>query len=125
MKIMVTLVDCCVPYATVVREQQAFTSAADATAYINAASAKWWALHEGDRCLIQYPDTDQYEPVKELGYDSARLELWGGEQMFDALLDHASYASLHEAHYKREYDDKGEARPGYLQVSEAYGFKPE
>jgi hypothetical protein len=54
--------------------------------------------------------SDPYEPVTELGYDFARYELWQGETGFHAMIDVGAAAQLHEDHYKREYDDKGETR---------------
>jgi len=51
--------------------------------------------------------------------------LWGGEQQFHAMLDKATYARLNEAHYKREFTDKGQELPGYLQVAKAQGNWPE
>jgi len=124
MKITVTITDWCVPFDQVVRGTFEFENEADALAHINATSAAWWAANEGDRCMAEYPDTTPYEPIGELGYYNARYELWGGEQGFHAMLDHAVYAALHEAHYKREFDGKGITRPGYLIVAELSGHKP-
>jgi hypothetical protein len=108
-----------VPFDQVVRAIKTFTNEAEALEFINGESKKWWDGVNGD--------TNQtgYEPIKELGYDGAHYALWGGECGFHAMLDHASYARLHEAHYKRNYDDQGCQRPGYLQVAYLQGNKPE
>ena len=124
MKITVVITDWCVPFDQVVRHIERFDTEAKALAYINAKSLEWWQANDGDRCRVEYPKTEPYEPITELGYNQARYELWGGEQGFHAMLDHATYARLNEAHYKREFTNKGLALPGYLQVSKIQGHWP-
>src|ERR1700686_600169 len=121
MIIKVVLTEWQVPFDQVVTDVVEFagdTAEQDAVNLVNQASRTWWDNNEGDRCVVAYPDTQPYEPVKELGYDNARYELWGGENGFHAILTQGAYAELHEAHYKREFDDKGLKRPGYLRVAQ-------
>ncbi len=115
----------CVPFDQVVQSITTFQTADTALAAINAASAAWWAENDGARCMVEMPDTLPYEPVAELGYNHARYVLWGGETGFHAMLDRATYATLNEAHYEREFTDKGMALPGYLQVTKLQGNWPE
>ena len=123
--ITVVISDWCVPYDQVVREIKAFEDAESAVAYINAASLKWWNENDGDRYVEENKvDFPVYEPIKELGYDEAHYELWDGEQGFHAMIDNESYARLHEEHYKRECDDKGLKRPGYIRTSYLAGHQP-
>lgn len=123
MPITVVISTWCVPFDQVVREIKVFSEEYSEVAilsYINAESRKWWDENDGDRFIREVTNTDEtrgqgpYEPITELGYNHARYELWGGEQGFHAMLDSVSYARLHEEHYKRECDDKGRTRPGYL-----------
>lgn len=123
-QITVVISDWCVPFDQVVRHIRKFTTEAEAAAFINAESLKWWQANNGDRCRLEMPETEPYLPITELGYDHARYELWGGEQGFHALLDHITYAGLYETHNKREYAAKGLPLPGYLQVAELSGHKP-
>ncbi len=99
--------------------------------FINEQSAKWWADNDGDRSVAEghkyidnHGEGGSYAPITELGYEMARYDLWGGESGFHAMIDEASYARLHEAHYKREFDDKGVTRPGYLINAYVAGHKP-
>jgi len=120
MTITVVIATYQVPFSKVVKAIKTFENDADALAYINAESAKWYEENEGERYLREMPDDDNdfpYAPITELGYDVAEFHLWGGEQGFEAILDEASQHRLHEAYYKREYDDKGMKRPGYLRVA--------
>ena len=122
MKITVVFTSLHVPFAEVVTSIQQFDTEAEAVTAINEASAAWWAENEGDRCRAEMPDTDPYEPITELGYDNTYIQLWGGESHFNAMLEKATYDALHKAHYKREFDDKGKQRPGYLlNIYEAQG----
>lgn len=114
MKITVIVTTWQVPFDQVVKDIRKFNSPKAATAFINDESRKWWEENDGERCMIEMPETEKYEPISKLGYDMARYELWGGERLFHAMLDTESAAILHEAHYKREFDDKGKTRPGYL-----------
>ena len=102
----------CVPFDQVVNAVRGFDDAASAVAFINAASAKWWHENEGDRCIAEYPETEPYQPIVELGYDIAKYELWGGEQGFHAMLDATSAQRLFEAHYASQ------PKPGYLRAAE-------
>lgn len=108
-----------VPFDQVVREIKRFRSPKSALAFINAASKKWWEENDGERGA-----SDPYEPVAELGYNHAHYELWGGECGFHAMIDADSYARLHEDHYRREYDEKGVTRPGYLINAYVAGAHP-
>ena len=118
MKITVFITTWCVPFDQVVDQVHTFKTQAKAVAFINAASKKWWRDNDGARCIREYPDTEAYEPITELGYDSARYELWQGEQLFHAMLDHASYAALNEVHYA------GKPLPGYLLTAKITGHWP-
>lgn len=103
-----------IPFDQVVRDIRQFDSTEEATTFINACSKQWWDACEGDRCVVEFPDeVEAYEPITELGYDHARYEICG-EKGFQAMLDGESAAALHEAYYKKKYDDQGLARPGYL-----------
>jgi hypothetical protein len=107
-----------VPFDPVLIEVQTFESDSDAVAFINDHAEKWFIEHEGARCLVEMANDEHwhgepYTPITSL-FDHVRLDLWGGESGFEAVIDKASYWRLHEAHYKSEYDDKGKARPGYL-----------
>lgn len=127
MKITVVLTSWAVPFAQVVNGIFTFegdNAVQEVTSFINAESLKWWEASEGNRCMAEYPDTEPYAPIEELGYDTAQYELWGGEHGFNAMLDAESAAALHEAHYQREYDAKGETRPGYLINAYVGGGKP-
>lgn len=111
-----------VPFEQMVQKIHSETNEQEALNFINTESKKWWDANEGDRCVENELDENghsysPYEPIKELGYDQARYELWGGESGFHAMLDNESWWRLHEAHYKHEYDDKGLKRPGYLRVA--------
>ena len=118
MKITVVITVWQVPYSQVVTQIRKFENPARALLFINAQSKAWWQAHDGDRCCAEYPETAPYKPITELGYDTAHYELWGGESGFTAMLDHASYATLHDRHYA------GKPLPGYLQVSDLQGHKP-
>ena len=114
-----------VPFEQTVQKIHSVTSEKEAVDFINAESKKWWNANEGDRWVEQSMLEDiqdvthciPYQPIEELGYEHARYELWGGEVGFHAMLDNESWWRLHEAHYKREFDDKGLKRPGYLRVA--------
>lgn len=118
-----------VPFAQVVKEIKTFDQDAEALAFINAEGKKWWDENDGDRWVEESnvassagksDGSDKpWEPINELGYDWGKWEIWDGEAGFHAMLDEASETRLHEEHYKREYDDKGRSRPGYLR--NAYG----
>jgi hypothetical protein len=123
MKITVTITAWHVPFDQMVIDQATFDGVDAeqcALVFINDASKAWWDATDGDRCVLEmanepvYNRPEPYQPISEVGYDPARYVLWGGESGFHAMIDKASYAALHEAHYKREYDDKGHQRPGYL-----------
>lgn len=131
MKITVVITTWQVPFDQVVRGIRQFDDPETAKAFINKESKKWWDENAGERYVEEgYPETDKikgehpsstekpipepYKPITELGYEWARYEIWGGETGFHAILDAKSTAMLHEDHYKREYDDKGITRPGYL-----------
>ena len=103
-----------VPFDQVVQGIHHFVDPKAALDFINEQSANWWAEQEGNRSVAEGHTDSGYEPVAELGYNHARYELWGGEAGFHAMIDNESYARLHEERYKREYDDKGLTRPGYL-----------
>lgn len=122
--ITVVVTDWAVPFDQVVRGVHQFDNEASTVAFINAASLAWWQANNGDKCRAEYPDTEPYEPITELGYENARYELWGGEAGWHAMLDHATYAALNEAHYKRNYTDKGLDLPGYLIAAKAQGNWP-
>jgi hypothetical protein len=124
MKIKVIITDWQVPFDQVVRDIRTFDTEVAAVAFINAESLKWWQANEGDRCVAEMPNTEPYQPIVELGYQSAQYELWGGEQGFHAMLTHSTYAKLNAAHYKREFTDKGQPLPGYLQVAKLSGNWP-
>jgi hypothetical protein len=94
------------PYGQAVQKIEDFDRDEDALAFINAEARKWWDAYNGG----------EFSPIAELGYDKGCWELWG-ERGFHALLDEASEQRLHEEHYKREYDDRGIERPGYLQMA--------
>ncbi len=129
-----------VPFDQVVQSVTTYggdRAATSALQFINDQSRLWWAQHEGDRSIAERKKDDValngtreswggdgYEPIEELGYNMARYELWGGESGFHAMIDEASYARLHEEHYKREFDDKGVTRPGYLINAYVAGAKP-
>lgn len=123
MKITVAVTTWRAPFDQIVQGVHSFSSAVDAKAFINEESKKWWDKNDGLRSIAEVGG-DQWEPIGELGYDSARYELWDGEVGFHAMIDAESYATLHEEHYKREYDDKGEVRPGYLVNAYVAGDKP-
>lgn len=123
-KITVILTEHKVPFDQMVTDVATFATDAEALDYINAASQKWWIENDGDRCIAEVhaaelggEEITEYTPIEELGYDTPMYMLWDGESLFHAMLDANSYWRLHEAHYKREYDDKGEKRPGYLRVA--------
>lgn len=129
MSIKVVISTWCVPFDQVVHAIVEFGgegAAKRALDYINAESRKWWDENDGDRYIKEQKHTEYepYRPVEELGYGMARYELWDGEQGFHAMLDSVSYAKLHEEHYKREYDDKGCTRPGYLINAYVADHKP-
>lgn len=131
MLITVTITAWVVPFDQMVIDQAVFggeDAAERALVFINNASKAWWDAAGGDRCVALPADdvhkAQPYEPIKEVGYDVALYELWGGESGFHAMIDRESYAILHEAHYKREFDDQGLDRPGYLIVAEAFGKTP-
>ena len=113
-----------VPYDQIIVAQSQFTTTEAAVEFINQRSAQWWKEKEGQRCIKEHPETDPYQPIEELGYDMACYRLWGGESGFHAMLDADSAAMLHEAYYKRECDDKGLPRPGYLINTYVAGQKP-
>lgn len=115
-KITVVITTWQVPFDQTVNGVFEFEDVVSATAAINAASLKWWHENDGDRAVADNGDSP-YEPINELGYDFARIELWGGENGFHAMLDSDSAARLLEQHYKREYDDKGITRPGYMRAA--------
>ena len=115
-----------VPFGQIVKAVKQFDNDADALTFINDEAKKWWDEFDGDRCVAenvgaqrQWEDCDKFEPIRILGYDTPYYTLWGSENGFHAMLDEESYWRLHEEHYKREYDDKGISRPGYLR--NAYG----
>lgn len=110
MKITVTLTEWQVPFDQVVIGQQTFTDIQAATDYINEAAATWWRENEGDQAVAGGDGSDDwpYSPITELGYNTARFELYG-EQGFHAMLDAESYGALCKAHYER----KG-AVPGFM-----------
>lgn len=116
-KITVVITTWQVPFDQMVKGVFEFDDVQAATSFINDASSKWWKKHHGDRSVKEGHTAEFYKPIAELGYDIPRYELWGGETAFHAMLDEASAWRLHEAHYKREYDDKGISRPGYLRVA--------
>jgi len=126
MKITVTLTSWQVPFSQIVDETKAFDSADEALDFINAASKAWWNTYDGDGCArsndgiytaqINFNVVNEYKAITSL-LDGAHYSLWGGENGFQALIDKESYWQLHAAHYKREYDDKGIPRPGYLRVA--------
>jgi hypothetical protein len=136
MPITVVITTWQVPFDQVVQETIVFwgdDAAKKATDHINAESLKWRVEHESDRSVLEgqtagYGTSESwgagYEPIDELGYNTARYELWGGESGFHAMIDQASYARLHEEHYAREYDAKGIMRPGYLINAYVAGHKP-
>ena len=102
-----------VPFAQAVKEVFHTDDDAEALKFINDAAHKWWHDHHGDQDISE--DGGEFKPIKELGYDWGKWELWGGEAGFHAMLDEVTENRLHEEHYKREYDDNGKQRPGYLQ----------
>lgn len=135
MSITVIITTWQVPFDQQVREIKTFSGEkanSEALEFINQQAAQWWDDNEGDRWEAEAraegekPESSDwaYQPIKELGYDTAHYEIWGGENGFHAMLDETSYAKLHEAHYKREYDDKGLTRPGYLINAYVSGAKP-
>ena len=117
-KIKVVITTHTVPFDQIVEGIFEFDDATKAVEFINKTSAKWWKENDGDRAVKQ-GNAEEYQPITELGYDSAQWELWDGEMLFHAMIDKISYWRLHNEHYKREFDDKGIERPGYLRV--AYG----
>ena len=112
-----------VPFAQAVKEVFHTNDDVEALKFINSAAHKWWDENcvgeDTESKSTENEDGSEFEPIKELGYEWARWELWGGEVGFHALLDEATENRLHEEHYKREYDDKGISRPGYFR--NAYG----
>lgn len=115
MKITVVITTWSVPFPSVVRTIVTFDGAEaekEALIFVNTTALLWFQEQDGMRSEV---DADwPYQPITELGYDPMRFQLWGGEQGFEAILDEASFKLLHDAHYKREFDNKGLARPGYL-----------
>lgn len=108
-----------VPFAQTVQAVATFKTEAEAVTFINAEATKFWAENDGDRSVAEgHTDEGMWSPVTELGYDNTRIELWGGESGFDAMLDAATYARLHNAHYA------GKPLPGYLINAYAAGHKP-
>jgi hypothetical protein len=120
-----------VPFDQVVSEIKTFddNDVEGARLYINVASSLWWDENEGPRwvaeCRAQDVEVEDHVPIKELGYDMARYEIGDGEAGFHAMIDEGTYWRLHEAHYKREYDDQGLTRPGYLINTYVAGENPE
>lgn len=115
MTITVVITTWQVPFAQVVRDIKQFEIPADAMSFINDASKEWYDEHNGAKSNLEITDNDfPYTPIKELGYDNAQYHLWGGECGFHAMLDVQSAAILHEAYYKKRFDDQGLTRPGYL-----------
>ncbi len=134
MTITVVISTWSVPFDQVVNEIKTFTGEkanSEALAFINASSKTWWDENGGDRWVEETKadgkspkawtgdSIDGYEPINELGYDTAEYNIWGGEQGFHAMLDQDSYAKLHEAHYKQLG-----FTPGYLINAYAAGQKP-
>lgn len=114
--ITVVITTATVPLDQVVREVKTFTDDAAAVAFINEQSALWWQSNHGAASCAELPDTEPYTPIHSL-FDWARIELWGGESLFHAMLDHATYVRLHKAHY----DPMGDDKPGYMVVAELNG----
>ena len=121
-KITVVISTYYVPFPQVVNSINEFTAAADALAFINDESKKWWDEQGGERSLVECGG-EPYQPLQNL-IDTVLLTMWGGEAGFHAMIDAGSYAVLHEAHYAREFDAKGLTRPGYLINAYVAGGKP-
>jgi hypothetical protein len=127
-KITVVITTWQVPFDQVVRAIKQFDDRQSAIDFINAESRKWWDENDGLGSIeagIEAGEKDRlwetqaYEPIKELGYDHARYELWGGESGFHAMVDHETYAKCHDDHYA------GKPLPGYLMGAYLAGHKPE
>lgn len=114
MKIQVAITTWLVPFDQTIQEIRSFDNDKDALDFINEQARLWWDMAEGDRSVAEMGG-EPFEPVKELGYDHARYEVWGGEQGFHAMLDQDTYTRLHNDHYQREFTSKGRPLPGYLQ----------
>lgn len=110
-----------VPFAKVVKSIVTFggdDAVKTATAFINEEAAKWLNETIGGRNPSEaMMEAWSYDPITELGYDRAEYQLWEGEVGFEAILDEASQKALHDAHYKREFTDKGLPLPGYLRAA--------
>ena len=126
-QITVIVTTWCVPFDQTVKGIYHFATEATAVAFINKASRKWWDENDGDKCITERAGEESkydgaplepYEPITELGYNTAYYELWGGEQGFHAMLGHKTYAALNEAHYA------GKPLPGYLLVAKLSGHWP-
>ena len=113
MTIKVTITSWRVPFDQIVHGTHEFEDEQSALKFINAMSKAWWDDNNG----ASDEEAEDYEPIERLAYDHARYELWGGENGFHAMLDQESYDRLLDAHYKREWDDKGMKRPGYLRAA--------
>ncbi len=116
MTITVVITQWQVPFSQVVTGLFHTADDAEALKFINDAAHKWWQEHHGNEDT-ESEDGGEFKPITELGYDWGKWELWGGEAGFHAMLDEATEIRLCEEHYKREYDDKGKPRPGYMQVA--------
>lgn len=134
MKITMVLTSWVVPYSSVVNSIDTFegeNAEAQAVAHYNTALAKWWQQNNGDACAATGEkngltlEAVEFEPIESLrALPACPVMLWGGEHGFQAFIDAESYALLDEAYYKREYDDQGLTRPGYLINSYVAGYKP-
>lgn len=104
-----------VPFDQVVEGIFHFSTTQAALNFINGRAEKWWVVHNPN---------EQFPPCEELGYGGTTWNSESGEAGFQAMLDKEDYAELHEAYYKREFDDKGLTRPRYLINAYIAGAKP-
>jgi hypothetical protein len=125
-----------VPFGQTVQWVKHFSSDEEALAAINEEAKKWWDAYGGDSVPLEEkeqpvhydPEAHRngtvadgistpsmtFSPVIELGYDTAEWSV-NGEAGVSFFLDTLTFWRLHNAHYKKYYDDKGIDRPGYLQ----------
>ena len=121
--ITVVITEWFVPFNQTVTAIRRCKTDKEALSFINKSARKWFNAHEGKRAVKEKAG-EAFKPIKELGYDEASWELWDGEEGFHAFLDSKTEARLHHAHYKREFTDKGEELPGYLQTAYLFGNRP-
>lgn len=102
MQMTVTIIEVQCPHPGVVTAQQTFTDTAAALAFINTQAADWCQRNEGHRCEPDHNSGTDYAPIgPDYVENGAYFRLWGGESVFQACFDAASYAALTAERYKR------------------------